>query len=102
MSGPAAKPLVLTEHERSVLSGWVKRPTSSVRLVQRASIVLAYAQEPSVAGVARRLGVSAATVTKWRDRFLVSRLDGLEDAPRPGQPRKLSDEQIGALISRTL
>lgn len=41
-------------------------------------------------------------MSKWRDRFLVNRLDGLEDAPRPGQPRKLTDEQIAALITRTL
>lgn len=102
MPGPAAKPLVLSDHERSVLLGWVRRPTSSARLVQRSKIVLAYADDPSVAGVAKAMGVSAPTVSKWRDRFLADRLDGLEDAPRPGQPRKMSDEQIEALISRTL
>ena len=102
MSGPAAKSLVLSEHERSVLTAWVKRPTSPARLVQRARIVLAYADSGQVAGVARQVGVSAPTVTKWRDRFVAARLDGLDDAPRPGQPRKLSDERINALISRTL
>lgn len=102
MSGPAAKSLVLSDHERAVLSGWVRRATSSARLVQRAQIVLAYAEVGRVAAVARQLGVSAPTVTKWRDRFLVDRLDGLDDAPRPGQPRKLSDAQINALITRTL
>lgn len=80
----------------------MRRPTSSARLVQRSKIVLAYADDPSVAGVAKAMGVSAPTVSKWRDRFLADRLDGLEDAPRPGQPRKMSDEQIEALISRTL
>lgn len=102
MSGPAAKPLVLSDHERAVLTGWVRRPTSPARLVQRSSIVLAYAEVGAVAPVARRLGVSAPTVLKWRDRFLAERLDGLEDAPRPGQPRKLTDEQLNALITRTL
>ena len=102
MSGPVAKSLVLSDHERSVLAGWIRRPTSSARLVQRSQIVMAYADSGSVADVARRVGVSAPTVSKWRDRFLVNRLDGLEDAPRPGQPRKLTDEQIAALITRTL
>lgn len=102
MSGPVAKSLVLSDHERAVLAGWVRRPTSSARLVQRSSIVLAYADSGSVADVARRVGVSAPTVSKWRDRFLSDRLDGLDDAPRPGQPRKLTDEQINALITRTL
>ncbi len=64
MPGPAAKPLVLTDHERSVLLGRARRPTSPARLVQRSRIVLAYADDPSVAGVARQLGVSAPTVTK--------------------------------------
>ena len=102
MSGPVAKSLVLSDHERSVLAGWIRRPTSSARLVQRSQIVMAYADSGSVADVARRVGVSAPPVSKWRDRFLVNRLDGLEDAPRPGQPRKLTDEQIAALIARTL
>lgn len=47
-------------------------------------------------------GEAAPTVSKWRDRFLSDRLDGLDDAPRLGQPRKLTDEQINALITRTL
>lgn len=93
---------MLSEHERSVLMAWVRRPTSSARLVQRARIVLAYADSGQVAGVARQVGVSAPTVTKWRDRFLAGRLGGLDDAPRPGQPRKLTDEQINALVTRTL
>lgn len=85
-----------------MLSGWAARPTSPARLVQRSKIVLAYDRDPCVARVARQLGVSAPTVTKWRDRFAAGRLDVLEDAPRPGRPRKLSDEQIETLISRTL
>ncbi len=85
-----------------MLVGWVRRPTSSARLVQRSSIVLAYADSGSVAETARRLGISAPTVSKWRDRFLSDRLDGLGDAPRPGQPRKMTDAQINALITRTL
>lgn len=102
MSGPVAKSLVLSDHERAVLAGWIRRPTSAARLVQRARIVVAYADSGSVTDVARQVGVSAPTVSKWRDRFLSDRLDGLDDAPRPGQPRKLTDEQINALITRTL
>lgn len=102
MSGPVAKTLVLSDEERAVLTRWIRRPKSAARLVQRSQIVVTYADSGSVAATARALGVSAPTVTKWRDRFLADRLDGLDDAPRPGQPRKLTDEQIDAVIARTL
>ena len=46
--------------------------------------------------VAAELGVSPQMVCKWRRRFLVDRLDGLADEPRPGAPRKIADEQIEA------
>jgi transposase len=42
------------------------------------------------------------TVGKWRRRFLERRLDGLVDEPRPGQPRKLTDEHVEEVIVRTL
>ncbi len=35
-------------------------------------------------------------------RFLESRLGGLADAPRPGAPRKITDEQVEVLVTRTL
>ena len=41
-------------------------------------------------------------VAKWRSRFLEHRLDGLCDEPRPGQPRKISDEQVEQVVVRTL
>jgi transposase len=45
--------------------------------------------------VAAQLGVSVPTVRRWRARFAQRRLDGLLDEPRPGQPRKISDQQVG-------
>jgi transposase len=35
-------------------------------------------------------------------RFVVDRLDGLLDEPRPGRPRTVSDEQVAAVITATL
>jgi transposase len=52
--------------------------------------------------VARRLRVTVQTVGKWRQRFVDLRLDGLLDAPRPGQPRKISDAQVEQVIALTL
>jgi transposase len=41
-------------------------------------------------------------VTKWRERFLRRRLDGLCDEPRPGVPRTLTDAQVEEVVVRTL
>jgi transposase len=46
--------------------------------------------------------MSQTTVCKWRARFVRERIDGLYDEPRPGTPRKISDEQIEQVIIRTL
>ena len=43
-----------------------------------------------------------SSARKWRSRFVTDRLDGLLDEPRPGRPRTVSDEQVEAVITRTL
>ena len=44
--------------------------------------------------IAEKLGVSRLTVWLWRRRFAETRLDGLDDEPRPGVPRKIHDDKI--------
>src|SRR5438477_11834781 len=65
-------------------------------------MVLACAEGLTNRSVARRLRVSANCVCKWRERFRVRRLPGLTDEPRPGAPRKATDDQIVDVITRTL
>jgi len=48
------------------------------------------------------LGVDQATGGKWRRRFIARGVDGLYDEPKPGVPRKITDEQGEAVIVRTL
>src|SRR5262249_58828008 len=47
-------------------------------------------------------GTSAQTVCKWRARFVVSRLEGLEDEFRPGAPRKITDDMVEKVVVKTL
>ncbi|MFD8262658.1 IS630 family transposase [Streptomyces griseoluteus] len=102
MPGPKPLSLELSDHERRVLRGWLCKQTASQALVLRSRIVLACAEGLSNARVADDLGVSRETVRKWRSRFAADRLEGLVDRPRSGAPRKITDEQVEALVARTL
>lgn len=96
-------PIVLTDDERSTLEAWLRRRNTSQALAERARIVLACAAgKESNKAIASRLRVNRLTVGKWRARFLKRRLDGLLDEPRPGQPRKVTDEQVERVITMTL
>jgi transposase len=52
--------------------------------------------------IAQRLWVVLSTVRKWRSRFVLYRLAGLLDGPRPGRPGMVSDREVEAVITRTL
>src|SRR5260370_7409440 len=96
------KPIVLTDDERQTLEQWARRPKTAQRLALRSRIVLACAEGLSNRVVAARVAVSSNSVCKWRERFRVRRLPGLTDEPRPGAPRKATDDRIGEVIARTL
>ena len=100
--GPAAVSIELTDDERAQLERWARRRKSAQGLATRCRIVLACADGETNTAVAERLGVSRPTVTRWRSRFAESRLDGLLDEPRPGQPRKITDEKVEEVIVKTL
>lgn len=52
--------------------------------------------------IAARAGVTEATVTKWRRRFVEAGITALHDLPRPKVSRRLSDEKTEAIIRTTL
>jgi transposase len=96
------KPLMLTDSERRTLEQWARRPKTAQRLALRSRVVLACAEGWTNRAVGKRLHVSSNCVCKWRERFRVQRLDGLVDEPRPGAPRKATDERIVDVITQTL
>ena len=102
MATPKLAPLDLSAEERQVLVGWARRRTTAQALALRSRIVLACADGRANTEVAAALGVSRPMVVKWRSRFLRDRLEGLSDEPRPGAPRKITDEQVEQVIARTL
>jgi transposase len=68
----------------------------------RARIVLSCDQSMSNSEVAGKLQITGATVSKWRERFRELGMDGLLDEPRVGAPRKITDEQVEEVITKTL
>ena len=95
-------PVVLSAEEREALELLTRRRSTAQALALRARIVLACAEGLSNSEVARLVGASRPTVTTWRSRFLVDRVDGLFDEPRPGRPRTVSDAQVERVIVETL
>ncbi|CAN5823147.1 hypothetical protein BH24ACI4_BH24ACI4_11550 [soil metagenome] len=94
--------LILTEDERVRLDSLAHRSRTAPHLARRARIILACAEGHDNTRVAKRLRVSQTTVCKWRGRSVRERLGGLYDAPRPGAPRRVTDEQVEDVVVRTL
>ena len=102
-TGRPTEPLVLSKEERDYLELQVHRRRTATRsMAERCQIILRCADGMTSKAVAAELGVHENTVGKWRRRFLRSRIDGLLDEERPGRPRRIDDEQIAAVIARTL
>lgn len=80
----------------------VRRHRVARSLSERCRIVLACGEGLQSRVVAERLGVCERTVGKWRRRFLEGRIEGLIDEPRSGRPRTIADDEVAAVIERTL
>ena len=100
--GRVADVVVLSPDERRFLEGQVRRRKVPRSLSDRCRIILACAQGLASKDVASRLGVHEHTVGKWRRRFVKDRIEGLTDEARSGRPRTIDDDEVAAVIERTL
>lgn len=102
-TGRPTEPLVLSKEERDYLELQVHQHQAVTRsMAERCQIILRCADGTTSKAVAAELGVHENTVGKWRRRFLRNRIEGLFDEERPGRPRTIDDDQIAAVIARTL
>ena len=100
--GRPIAPLSLTLVEQATRKPWARRRKTRQALALRARIVVRCAEGLSNQAVASELGVSRPMVGHWRQRVVTERLRGLVDAPRTGAPRRLTDAQVEAVITKTL
>lgn len=100
--GRPLPPLELSDEEKLKLQRLTRRSSTAQALARRARMILLSAQGLSNAEIGRRLEVRPHTVGRVRTRFLAERLHGLNDLPRSGPPRQISDEQVSEVIRLTL
>ena len=92
MPVPLAPPVILAEDEESRLASIVRAHSTPQALALRCQVILRAAtpDRPSNLQVANELQCNRHTVGRWRRRYLAHGSSGLQDAPRPGRPRRFS------------
>ena len=97
-----AAEIVLTEPERAELTKLVRSKRTSVRLAQRARIVLLSAQGLQNQEIAARLGVGRVQVARWRVRYAAARRAGIErDLPRGAPPTTVNVARLVELTTQS-
>jgi transposase len=97
-----APKIVLTNGERAELTRLVRSKRTSVRLSQRAHIVLLAAQGMQNQDIAAQLGAGRVQVARWRERYAQSRLRGIErDLPRGAPPVKVDVARLVELTTQS-
>jgi DNA-binding CsgD family transcriptional regulator len=82
--------VVLSDEQRRELERRAAAYSGPYRDVVRAKAILLAADGLSNTEIGERLGQSRQAVSTWRKRFCQEGLQGLEERPRPGRPRRFS------------
>jgi len=100
---PAAPNLPLSESERKQLLALSRHRSTPRGIVLRLNIVLGAAEGIANHALARKLSTSLPTVLLWRRRFDSGGLAAvLEDRPRSGRPKQISEQREAALVEATI
>jgi transposase len=97
-----APAIELSDEQKVELTRLVRSKRTSVRLTQRAQIVLLAAQGLQNKDIAEQLGVGRVQVARWRERYLESGLQGIErDLPRGAPPVKVDVAKLVELTTQS-
>jgi transposase len=91
----------LSEEQEVELTKLARSKRTSVRLSQRARIVLLAAQGLQNKDIAEQLGVGRVQVSRWRERYVEFGLEGIErDLPRGAPPVKVNVQKLVELTTQ--
>ena len=91
----------LSQEQQRELSKLARSKRTSVRLSQRAHIILLAAQGLQNKDIAEQLGIGRVQVSRWRERFVQSGLEGIErDLPRGAPPTKVDVQKLVELTTQ--
>jgi transposase len=94
--------VLLSEEQEAELTKLVRSQSTSVRLSQRARIVLLAEKGLQNKVIADQFGVGRVQVARWRERYVESSLDGIErDLPRGAPPAKADVKKPVELTTQT-
>src|ERR671932_937836 len=92
----------MTVDEVQTLERWARTRKGSVRLAERARLLLWAHEGWRVSELVHKLGVSDPTIRVWIKRFNAQGLAGLQDAPRSGRPPTYTPEQVAEELAAAL
>ena len=97
-----APTIELTHEQEGELRSLARSKRTSVRLAQRAQIVLLAAQGLLNKDIADQLGIGRVQVARWRERYLERGLQGIErDLPRGAPPVKVDVAKLVELTTQS-
>ena len=81
---PAHKPFQLSPEDLPIVEAEVRKRNVPKWKHNRYLILLLLHQDKTYKEIEARLAVVSHTIKKWKDRYLVDGLEGMQDRPRPG------------------
>src|SRR5258708_25529187 len=94
--------VTVTDADRVKLERRARDRGAPAGVAERARIVLLAADGLTGPQIAGRVGCTEPTVVKWRRQYAEGGLAGLEDAPRPGGPRRVLTDAAAEILSATV
>ena len=97
---PMATPITLSREERAALEALAGSRKSEARMRDRARIVLLAASGLGSRAIARDMGCTPGTVSKWRVRFAGDRMAGLSETGERGAEPKYGPEHDRRILAK--